>query len=243
MNQLTTSVALNPTQQRIMHFDSLGLKAGQIASIVGVSDGYISQLRKEEGYVLALAEYNANRNKEEEAASAEDVAKRAEREAEELTTAKYSSLENKLLGKIEENLPYAEFPMLVNALKAISDRQERRQQRLDNKKAITALQQNNNVQNITMLVLPGHAVQPAAPSYEVNTAGQIVAIDGKTISPLGSAGVKQLFSSLNNAAAPQPSKEVSNRVVEEAVGGEVLHPAPAPLSPAIPAVLEPGDDF
>lgn len=44
MNQLTTSVALNPTQQRIMHFDSLGLKAGQIASIVGVSDGYILSL-------------------------------------------------------------------------------------------------------------------------------------------------------------------------------------------------------
>ena len=221
----STSVAMNPTQQRILHFDSMGLAPSQIASIVGVTDGYISQLRKDESYKLALQEYKEAKHAEIIKAGA-SVEEQSKREAEELTTAKYTSLENKVLNAIESNLPYAEFPMLVNALKAISDRQERRQQRLDNKKAVLALHQNNNTtQNITMLVLPGHAVQQNAPTYEVNGNGQIVAINGNTISPLGSAGVKQLFASL-------PSQQPQ----------EVL---PLPLSQQevqLP-LLEPGDDF
>lgn len=170
-------MALNIQQQRIAHFLAQGLKPAQICGIVGVTPSYISQLLSEDG---------PEEFKEFVKAETLEMASKVDEDA--LLSAKYMSAEHKILKAIEDSIVMAELPVMIQALKVIGDRQEKRASR---KAGLTSIAQmvSNNQTNITVLTLPAHAV----PEYEVNGQGQVVAIDGQGMSPLSSNGVKQLF--------------------------------------------------
>lgn len=169
-------MALNIQQQRIATFLSQGLKPAQIVSIVGVSAAYISQLCSAEG----PEEFR-------EAVRLKAAAQQDNLNEEELVTAKYVSMEHKLLNAMESALLGAELPAITNALKAIVDRQERRAAR---KAGIMVPGGVVNQQvNVTVLQLPAHTI----PEYQVNGQGQVLAVDGQCLSPMTSNAVKQLF--------------------------------------------------
>lgn len=184
-------MALNIQQQRIATFLAQGLKPVQIASIVGVTASYISQLCGEggpEGFIEAVK--GKAIGQQEEGVSEE-----------ELISSKYLAIEHKLLNAMESAMMGAELPALTGALKAIIDRQERRAAR----KAgimVPGGMQNTQV-NITVLQLPSHAV----PEYQVNGQGQVLAVDGQCLSPMNSNAVKSLFK----------DKRQGNTLLQEAV--------------------------
>lgn len=171
-------MALNAQQARIAHFLAQGLKPAQICGIVGVTPAYISQLCSADGpeeFKLAV---------QESAAEQQDKA-----DEDSLLSAKYLSAEHKILKAIEDSITMAELPVMIQALKVIGDRQERRAQR---KAAVGAIGQmiSGPQVNVTVLNLPAHAV----PEYEVNSQGQVVSINKTGMAPLTSSGVRQLFS-------------------------------------------------
>lgn len=169
-------MALNVQQKRIANFLAQGLRPGQIATIVGVSPAYISQLCGDDG---------PEEFKETVKAVAGEVAREVDED--QIISNKYLATEHKLLQAIENSLVNAEFPQLVQALKVIGERQERRAAR---KVGLINPQQIGVVQNnITVLQVPAHAV----PEYQVNGQGQVMAIGSQVMSPLSSQGVKELF--------------------------------------------------
>lgn len=212
---------LNSTQQKICLYDSKGLKPSQIASIVNVSESYISQLRKEQEYAEALAELA----RQAQPASQEAEAAREAEEDSQLTL-KYTATENKVLSIIEQQLPFAEFPMLVNALKVLGDRQEKRAARKSHGAALAQLgRAAPGTVNVIALQLPGHVMQQSAAEYEVNTQGQITAINGQVLSPMGSQGVKQLFATAQASLAPQVEAQESTLCAVEMQVPELATPA------------------
>ncbi len=170
-------MALNIQQQRIANFLAQGLKSVQIASIVGVSAGYISQLCSEEGpeefkEVVRLKAAEQQEGLDEEA----------------LVTAKYVSVEHKLLAAMEGAMLGAELPAIANALKIVAERQEKRAARKAGIMVPGGIAGGVNV-NVTVLNLPRHAV----PEYELNGQGQVIAVDGQGLAPMSSNSVRQMF--------------------------------------------------
>lgn len=169
-------MALNIQQQRIANFLAQGLKPAQITSIVGVSAGYISQLCGEDG-PEEFKSYVQEKAAEQQEKQDEDA----------LVSAKYISVEHKLLQAMEGALLGAELPAIANALKIVAERQEKRAAR---KAGIMVPGGTFNQQvNVTVLNLPAHAV----PEYELNGQGQVIAVDGQGLAPMSSLAVKQLF--------------------------------------------------
>jgi hypothetical protein len=172
-------MALNHQQQRIVSFLAQGLSKAQVGTIVGCSPSYITQLGEQEDFkealVLASAEV-AEQNDEDQNIST-----------------KYLAVEHKVLKTIEDQLMHAEFPQLVQALKVIGERQEKRAAR---KAGLPAHGQVNNLiqHNTTILNIPAHAI----PEYQVDSQGQVISIGDRVMAPMGAAGVKSLFSSLDD---------------------------------------------
>lgn len=177
---------LNPQQKRIATFLAQGLKASQVATIVGVSEGYISQLCSEAG---------PEGFKEAVRSKAEEVEEQSDEDT--LVSAKYLSLEHRILKQIEGQLAFAEIPQLIQALKVVGDRQEKRAAR---KNVVGLIGQGligNNQINVTVLNLPAHAI----PEYQVNGQGQVVAVGDRGMSPMNSQAVRQLFKDKKNEEA------------------------------------------
>lgn len=173
---------LNPQQKKIIYYLANGLKAGQVANILGVTAGYISQLQGD-GKPLGWDE-------EMERAVAEAGSR--EDSADEVLSNKYLSAESKALKAVEDGLAYAEFPQLVNALKVLGERQEKRAARKAG--LLMAGAGQGQVVNVVNLVLPSHSV----PEYQINPQGQVLAIGGKEMNPLPSAGVRELFNAIKD---------------------------------------------
>ena len=169
-------MALNSQQERIIGFLAQGLKPSQIATIVGCTPAYISQLLGEEGpegFAQALTE------KAKELSQQEDV-------EEKTISAKYLSMEHKLLQSIENRFGEAEFPQLVNALKVVGERQEKRALR---KAGLVQLPHGNITQNIVNISVPSHAL----PELRMNERLEVTAVDERIMAPMSSAAVRQLF--------------------------------------------------
>ena len=178
---------LNPTQSRIADFLAKGLKPSQIASIVGVTAGYISQVQSMEGFA------------DEVESRAEAIASTAEGQLEEqVLSDKYLAVEHKVLKQVEESLQYAEFPMLVNALKVLGDRRVNMEKTKAVKSAVGAGAAGAGV-SITILQLPQHAIAERVVA-EQNNQGQITSIGGRVLAPLSSAATRTLFDSMNTPA-------------------------------------------
>lgn len=188
-------MALNSQQERIIGFLAQGLKAAQVASIVGCTPAYISQLCSAqdgpEGFREALTE------KAKELSSSGDI-------EETTVSSKYLSMEHKLLKTIEDRLGEAEFPALVNALKVVGERQEKRALR---KAGLSVAQQGTLVQNIVNITVPAHAL----PEFRMNTNLEVTAIGDRIMAPMSSDAVRQLFKSRK---LPAVDAEILHRAIE-----------------------------
>ena len=200
---------LNPTQTRIVDFLAKGLKPSQVCSIVGVTASYVSQLRELEGFNEAV-----DRRAEELGKDKNNIAELEEQ----VLSDKYLAVEHKVLKQVEDSLSFAEFPMLVNALKVLGDRRVN----MEKNKAIKSVGHGNNNGagvNITILQLPQHALEHRVVA-EQNSQGQITAINGRVLAPMSSAATKDLFKEIT--AKKLREKEMERLEVIEADGQQVL---------------------
>lgn len=154
-----------------------GLPHGQVASIMGCSPGYISQLMRDEGFKKKVEDLQASMQSSPEAEEGNIVAK-------------YNGLEHHLLKAIHDSMANAELPQLVKALEVVGNRQDKIAQR-------KFVQQNpgagaGGTQVYVQLTLPTHAI-PAKPVIEMNKNAEVVAIDGRPMAPMASSNVAKMF--------------------------------------------------
>lgn len=186
---LEVIMSINSQQERIIGFLAQGLRPAQIATIVGCTPSYISQLLGDDGpeeFKVAL------QDKAKELSASDDV-------EEKTVSTKYLSMEHTLLKTIENRLNEAEFPALVNALKVVGDRQEKRAQR---RAGLLAPQGANITQNIVNISVPAHAL----PEFRINGNLEVTAIGDRIMAPMSSQAVRQLFQ--NRKAPPVVMEQV-----------------------------------
>lgn len=160
---------------RILNLLAQGISPVQVVTIVGCSPAYLKSLMEQEDFQAAL--------KEEQALYYQEADEDA------VIGNKYLSLEHKILKQIEQQIPNAELRDALKALEVVSNRQEKAKSRHN------APVQGNTVNYTTVnLSLPSHAI----PEYTLNTAREVVAINGKPMAPLTGAAVKTLFDGLKN---------------------------------------------
>lgn len=167
---------MSSMRDRIINFLGKGYKPSHVASIVGCTPAYVTQICKEpevKDKIEALKEESSG--KDEEAS----------------LTLKYAGVEHSILSAIENQLSYAELPALTRALEVIGNRQDKRHQRFNP----TQPQQPGQGVHITMLnvTLPQHA----AVGFQLSKEKEIIEMNGKELSPLSSDGVKSLFDGIS----------------------------------------------
>lgn len=168
-------------KERIAEFLAQNIPASDVARIVGCTPAYISQLAKDSSFVALLTEKK------------QDYAEKAT--AETALDDRYSSMELKLLSRMESTMLSAELPAVTRALEVISKR------RSEMLKARNPLPQTPataigsvNVANLIQVTLPSMA-------FERNGKNEIVEVDGQSMAPLPSNQVKELFSSLSSTSS------------------------------------------
>lgn len=157
-------------KDRILSYLGQGLKPADVASIVGCSPSYISQLLTDPDFKAQALALRTDATRE----TSEDK----------ILTNKYLAIEHKLLAAMEGQMAFAELPAITRALEVVANRQEKRMARIH---APTIAQQATQV--VVNLTLPSHAV----PEYQINAQREVVAIDSKPIAPLSAVGVVNLF--------------------------------------------------
>lgn len=186
-------------KERIRNLLASGMKPADVASTVGCSPGYVSQLWKDEEFkksVEALA-----------------VADAGEKSEEEHLDKRYQNLEHKIINNIESELGNAELPALTRALEVVAKRQnERRKEKLP---VTPTTQQIANI-HVTNISLPAHALARPAPIVQVNEQNEIIAIDNKPLSPMSSDGVKNIFQQIRERnAATKAAQAIPANIVAE----------------------------
>lgn len=170
---------------RIAHFLAQGFKPAQIASIVGVSPAYISQLGKDPSFSHLFAEEQTK------------VLESTDLEEEERLNNKYLAAEHTLLDSISSSAALMDPRDQIRALEVVASRQEKRQDRIARLRLPT---QSPVVNNIVQIGIPVHAL----PEYHVNTEGEIVSIGNRLMAPMSSDGVKNLFTQMRETATMIP---------------------------------------
>ena len=165
-------------QERVATLLASGLKPSNVASIVGCSPARISQLLQEEGFKNLLA----NKSAEVEASDVE----------EKTLNAKYHAAEHSLLNLILEMAPTAELRDVTNALKVVSERQDKLKTRMN------PVQQGNVItQQFVQINIPVHSL----PEVVINEQRQILSINEQNLAPMTSEGVTSLFKGMKNEPA------------------------------------------
>lgn len=159
--------------ERIADFLAQGMTPTQVYSIVGCAPALINELIKDPTFMEAVKEKSTRYLQEAD----ED----------EIVTNKYLSLEHKILKKIEVDIGNADIRDAIRALEVVGNRQEKRMSR----KTAPTPNANPNI-NIAILNLPAHTI----PEYVMNANKEVVAINNKAMTPMSSAGVKQMFDTM-----------------------------------------------
>lgn len=179
-------------QERVATLLASGLKPSNVASIVGCSPARISQLLQEEGFKNLLA----NKSAEVEASDVE----------EKTLNAKYHAAEHSLLNLILEMAPTAELRDVTNALKVVSERQDKLKTRMN------PVQQGNVItQQFVQINIPVHSL----PEVVINEQRQILSINEQNLAPMTSEGVTSLFKGMKNEPAriPPTATESSSEAI------------------------------
>lgn len=155
-------------RDKIISLLASDVKPVKIAEMVACSEAYISEIRSSATYELELAE-----------AKKLIVKTKIEEDIEE----GYIKLETKLQDAIMENLPFAEFADLTRAMDTLI----RRKQHAAPAGAI--INNARTINNITLLSLP----RAAAPEIVLSSSREMVAVNGKSLAPMPSSGVRRMF--------------------------------------------------
>jgi hypothetical protein len=166
-------------KERIRNLLIAGLKATEVATIVGCSPSYIAQLMKEEEFIQSV--------------EAGKIAAQTEKTEEDHLDTRYQNLEHKIITSIEGSLDEASLGEKVRALETINKRSDAIARRKLPVPTGTTLTVNNNYVSLAM---PQQAMKHMGPVVEVNTKQEVIAIDGKALAPMSSDGVKGLFERL-----------------------------------------------
>ena len=159
-------------KDKILHYLANGLAASQVATLVGCSPAYISQLLKEDDFKDKL-----------KAAILDNPAT-----VDEKLEDKYSAVEHALVNSVQEAIPGADLPAITRALDVVARIRHDRHVR----KNPALMQTNVNVQYV-QLTMPNHVLRHS-PVISLNEKSEITAIDNQPMAPLSSDGVKNLFS-------------------------------------------------
>lgn len=173
-------------KNKILLYLASGVKPGQVASLVGCSPGYISQLIKDPEFKATL-----------EARILENPVP-----TDEALANKYDSAEHALLQQVTEQAPSAEFRDAVRGLEIIAKIQDMKAAR---KHPVLGAGASTTVQ-IVQLMLPQHVMRQA-PVVQLNSDSEILSIDSNSLAPLSSDGVKNLFAQLREKNAASISIE------------------------------------
>jgi hypothetical protein len=168
---------LERMKDKILHYLANGLAASQVATLVGCSPAYISQL-------LATEEFKA-----ELRAKILDNPASVDEKLED----KYSAVEHALVNAVQEAIPGAELPAISRALETVARIRHDRYVR----KNPALLQPTVNVQYV-QLTMPNHIVRHS-PIISLNEKSEITAIDNQPMAPLSSDGVKNLFTRMRES--------------------------------------------
>lgn len=158
-------------EERVINLLASGLKAEQVATIIGCTPARISQLLKEEAFSLKL------KAKEIEV---------AEGDIEEISlTAKYHAAESALIQQVMEMAPLAELRDVTAALRVVGERRTA-QAIARNPSPLGGTPVYNTV---IQLSLPNHAL----PEIAITKQKEIISIGDRNLAPMTSTGVTNLF--------------------------------------------------
>jgi len=166
-------------KDKILNYLANGLTASQVATLVGCSPGYISQL-------LATPEF-----KIELKARILDNPVTPDDKLDD----KYTAAEHSLISAVVDAIPGAELPAISRALETVAKIRHDRYTR-KNPTPTGPLVSMNFVQ----LTLPNHAIREA-PVIHMNEKSEIIAINNKPMAPLASDAVKNLFERMKSKVA------------------------------------------
>jgi hypothetical protein len=161
-------------KDKILNYLANGLTASQVATLVGCSPGYISQL-------LATPEF-----KTELKARILDNPVTPDDKLDD----KYTAAEHSLISAVVEAIPGAELPAISRALETVA---KIRHDRYMRKNPATAAPLVN--MQFVQLTMPTHILKHS-PIINLNEKSEIVAIDNKPMAPLSSDGVRNLFEAI-----------------------------------------------
>lgn len=149
---------MNSTQLKIRDLLGEGIPANMVASAVGVTPSYISQLLADPNFAMEVAELRTK-----------DLVEDKE------TDDRYDRIEAALLEKLEDLIPFINKPRdVLDALMKINQAKRRN--------AIPAGTSQNVAGNVVTINLPSVIVN----NFKINMAGGMVEVDGRSLQPLNS---------------------------------------------------------
>lgn len=164
-------------RKKIATYLAQGLPAASIASIMGCSPGYLSQIVKEESFQLLLTEARLEIE--------------TESDEEKPLNRKYDAVEHALLNRVLEMAPVEELRNVVGALRVVAERQENMRKRI-NPVPLPNSPINTIHQTFIQLNIPRHAL----PEIHMSPIKEVTAIGNQSLAPMSATGVKNLFNAL-----------------------------------------------
>lgn len=179
-------------KERIKELLINGHKPGDVASIVGCSPSYVSQLLKDADFKTSVET---------------GLIERVETDSEEEEKDKrYDRLEHRIITSIGSDIESATFGEKLRALEVINKRSD--YIAAAKRPMLPALPGMVQIVNIA---LPHHASKSIQAEVVLNSQSEIISIEGKPLAPMSSDGVKNIFASI---ALAETQKEIQ-RIEEE----------------------------
>lgn len=187
-------------RDRIASLLASGVKPSVVSSLVGCTDAYISQLRKDEEFKLYVEELCEQ--KSEEVLASPEAARESERS---LHKDRIAGLEAKLLDSFLDDLPYMNFQDKTRLLSEVGKRRDaednREKGRLDREAMLNAQRLdgglvNNGTIQVVQLMIPRIAV----PELQLSSNNEIVSIGERSTAPMPTARLKDYLSGVKSHA-------------------------------------------
>ena len=179
---------------RVAELAAKGLAPVDIAAELGVTAGYISQVQSDDDYKKSYAQLVAASRVSNHA----QVAK---------IDGHYNSIEDKLLGLIDENsdIVFASMldkpSVLFNAVGKLNGAKRR---------ASGEALPDSQLSQTVNVILPSFIVEKSTPKVVHNAANEVVSVDGRTIATMQSGALKEQLEELIRPAPPLLSPIVSS---------------------------------
>jgi len=161
-------------KDKILNYLANGLTASQVATLVGCSPAYISQLLSDPEFKASLK------------ARILDNPVTPDDKLDD----KYTAAEHSLISAVVEAIPGAELPAISRALETVAKIRHDRYMRKN-----PALMKPTVNMQFVQLTMPTHILQHA-PVISMNEKSEIIAIDNQPMAPLSSDGVRNLFEAI-----------------------------------------------